>query len=130
MIVDQGKGRPPQLNRFRKYRRVRIAAPFTCVLSPLSSRRWLRKPAVDFGVVYDLSVRGARVSTPASIKPGDEVSLTLRLPKQIRAAEITSARVRWSKGQFFGLSFTRLPASSYSRLKKFVTIAAGGDPNS
>jgi hypothetical protein len=64
------------------------------------------------------------VSTSAAIKPGDEVALTLRLPKQFKAAEITTAKVRWSKGQFFGLAFTRLPESSYSRLKKYVAIAS------
>ena len=77
------------------------------------------------GVVYDLSLRGARVSTRAPMKPGDEVALSLRLPKQIRSAEITIATVRWTKDQFFGLAFTRLSVSSYSRLKKYVAIASG-----
>jgi hypothetical protein len=79
---------------------------------------------VDLGVVYDLSLRGARVSTEAAIRPGDEVALSLRLPKQIRSAEIAVARVRWTKDRFFGLAFTRLSTSSYSRLKKYVAIVS------
>jgi hypothetical protein len=63
------------------------------------------------------------VSTEASIKPGDEVTLILRLPKQIRSAEIAVATVRWTKDQFFGLAFRRLSPDAYGRLKKFVAIA-------
>lgn len=79
---------------------------------------------VDLGVVYDLSVRGARVSTEASIRPGDEVTVSLRLPNQIRSAEIAVATVRWTKDQFFGLAFRRLSHNAHDRLKKFVAIAS------
>ncbi|BCA56992.1 hypothetical protein W02_41320 [Nitrospira sp. KM1] len=113
-----------RLNRFRRHPRVRIAAPFTCALSPIRARRWLRRTTIDLGVVYDLSIRGARVSTEAVIHPGDEIAISLRLPKQIKSAEIAVARVRWSKDSFYGLAFTKLSPSSYSRLKKYVAIAS------
>ena len=116
--------RPPIVNRFRRHPRVRIAAPFACELSVLKSKGWLRRPIICPGVVYDLSERGAKVSTEASIRPGDEVALSLRLPKQIRSAEIAVASVRWSKNQFFGLAFRRLSLNAHGRLKKFVTIAS------
>lgn len=122
---DQETNRSSNLNRFRRHPRVRIAAPFICALFPVRSKRWLRRPTADWGVVYDLSLRGARVSTQAAIRPGDEVALSLRLPKQIRSAEIARATVRWTKDQFCGLSFTRLSVSSYCRLKKYVAIASG-----
>jgi len=112
-------------NRFRRHPRVRIAAPFACALSSLKPRHWLRKSPVNLGVVYDLSLRGARVCTRAVMKPGDEVAISLRLPKQIRSADVSLATVRWSKDQFVGLAFTRLSASSYSRLKKYVAIVTG-----
>lgn len=79
---------------------------------------------MGFGVVYDLSVRGARISSEASIKPGDEVTLSFRLPKQIQAAEIAMAKVCWSKDQFFGLAFRRLSSESNERLKRFMAIAS------
>jgi hypothetical protein len=124
-LTDQDTNRPPKLNRFRRHPRIRIAAPFTCAVFRLRSKRWLRRPTADWGVVYDLSLRGARVSTQAAIRPGDEVALSLRLPKQIRSAEIALATVRWTKDQFCGLSFTKLSLSSYCRLKKYVAIASG-----
>lgn len=116
--------RPPALNRFRRHPRVRIETPFACALSRVRSRRWLRKAPTNLGLVYDLSVRGARVSTEAPFKPGDEVTVSLRLPKQIRSAEIAVATVRWTRDQFYGLAFRRLSLDAHDRLKKFVTIAS------
>jgi hypothetical protein len=74
------------------------------------------------GVVYDLSIRGARVSTEAEIRPGDEVTVCLRLPKQIKPADIAVAKVRWAKDQFFGLAFTKVSPAAQNRLKKYVSI--------
>ena len=122
--IGQAVPRPPIVNRFRRHPRVRIETPFACALSPLRSRRWLRRPPTNFGLVYDLSVRGARVSTEAPFKPGDEVAVSLRLPKQIRAADIAVATVRWTKDQFYGLAFGRLSFDAHDRLKKFVAIAS------
>jgi hypothetical protein len=76
------------------------------------------------GVVYDLSVRGARVSTQAEIRPGDEVTLSLRLPKQIKPADITVAIVKWAKDQFFGLAFTELSPAARNRLQKYVAVVS------
>ena len=96
--------------------------PFTCSLARLESKWWFRKPSDDIGVVYDLSLRGVRMSTEASIKPGDQVSLTLRLPKQVAPAEIAVATVRWTKDQIYGLAFRKLSQSSLSRLNKYMAI--------
>ena len=111
------------LNRFRRYPRVRIPTPFTCSLARLESKGWFRKPSEDVGVVYDLSLRGVRVSTEAPIKPGDQVSLKLRLPKQAAPAEIAVATVRWTKDQIYGLAFRKLSQSSLSRLNKYMAIS-------
>jgi hypothetical protein len=75
-------------------------------------------------VVYDLSIRGARVSTEAEIRPGDEVTLRLRLPKQIKPAEIAVATVQWAKDQFFGLAFTELSPTAKNRVNKYVAIVS------
>ena len=122
--MEQTSHRPSVLNRFRQHPRIRISAPFVCALSHCQSRRWLRKPGVDLGVVYDLSIRGARVSSEAEIRPGDEVTLSLRLPKQIKPADIAVATVRWTKDHFFGLAFTKLSPAAQNRLKKYVAIVS------
>lgn len=111
------------LNRYRRYPRVRVPMPFVCSLARLDARRWFRRPSEAIGVVYDLSLRGVRVSTEAAIKPGDQVSLTLRLPKQVAPTEIAVATVRWTKDQVYGLAFQKLSQSAHSRLNKYMTIA-------
>lgn len=122
--MESAVSRPPVLNRFRRYPRVRIHTPFACALSQVRPRRWLRRPPRNWGLVYDLSVRGARVCTEAPLKPGDEVTVSFRLPKQIRSADIAVAIVRWTKDQFYGLAFRRLSLDAHDRLKKFVSIAS------
>ena len=122
--MEQMPHRSSCLNRFRQHPRVRISAPFVCALSRCQARRWLRGPSIDLGVVYDLSVRGARVSTEAEMRPGDQVMLSLHLPKQIKPADIAVATVQWTKDQFFGLAFTKLSPAAQSRLKKYVAIVS------
>ena len=117
--------RPSSLNRFRRHPRVRIAPPFVCALSPIRPKRWLRRPKIDLGVVYDLSVRGVRLSTQAAIKPGEAVTLSLRLPKQITSTEIAVATVQWSKDSFFGLAFRKLSPGNQGRLQKYLALASG-----
>jgi len=64
------------------------------------------------------------VSTEAEIRPGDEVTLILRLPKQIKPANIAIATVQWTKDQFFGLVFTELSAVAQNRVEKYVAIVS------
>ena len=112
------------LNKFRRYPRVRVPTPFSCSLAPLASKKngWFKNQHGGIGVVYDLSLRGVRVSTEATLKPGDLVALTLRLPKQIYPATITVAAVRWTKDQIYGLAFRRLSQSTLNRLSKYMAI--------
>lgn len=110
------------LNKFRRYPRVRVLTPFTCSLTRLAGQGWFRRSRHDIGVVYDLSVRGLRMSTEAPIEPGDHVSVTLRLPNQVAPAEIAVATVRWTKDQVYGLAFRKLSESARRRLKKYMAV--------
>lgn len=116
------------LNKFRRYPRVRIPTPFSCALSYLESKNngWFKKTSEGVGVVYDLSLRGVRVSTEAVLKPGDLVALTLRLPKQISTAKIQVAAVCWTKDQVYGLAFRRLSQSTLNRLTKYMAVTTMG----
>lgn len=116
------------LNKFRRHPRVRVPTPFTCSVAPLESRGWFRKSPENIGVVYDLSLRGVRMSTEAPIKPGDQVSLKLRLPKQSAPADIAVATVRWTKDQVYGLAFRKLSEAAHSRLSKYMAITAERQP--
>ena len=114
--------REPSLNRYRRYPRIRVPTPFPCSLAKIEDAGWFRKPLEAAGVVYDVSLRGVRVSTEAVIRPGDRLSLSLQLPKQAAPAEIAVATVRWTKDQLCGLAFQRVSQSAHGRLRKYMTV--------
>lgn len=116
LIQQQGLAR----SRARKHARVRIPMPFSCSLDSLVPRGWFRRPVHDVGLVYDLSLHGACVSTDADIKPGDQVSLLLRLSKGTHPVEVAKATVRWTNDQFHGLAFSALSDSSLRQLEEYL----------
>ena len=114
------------LNTFRRHPRVRIPTPFACELAWRDEQRWFGKSVHGAGVVYDLSLRGMRVCTEVPIKPGDQVSVLIRLPRQAAPAEITVATVRWTKDHTYGLAFQRLSSTSHGRLRRYMTVLSKG----
>ncbi|MBK9305586.1 MAG: PilZ domain-containing protein [Nitrospira sp.] len=110
-------------NKARQYSRVRIPMPFSCSLSSQTTRGWFRKPVHDVGLVYDLSLHGACVSTDAAIKPGDQVSLVLRLNKSTPPVEVAIATVCWTNYQFHGLAFSPLSEASLKRLAEYMSLS-------
>jgi hypothetical protein len=92
--MPMSTSRASMLNKFRRHPRVRIPTPIACEIAWRDEQRWFGKSVQGPGVVYDLSLRGMRVSTEAPIKPGDHVSLLVRLPRQAAPAEIAVATVR------------------------------------
>jgi hypothetical protein len=111
-------------NRYRRYPRVRVPTPFPCSLARIEGRTWFNRHDPEVGVVNDVSLRGVRVTTEAEVKPGDRVSLSLRLPNQTAPADIAVATVRWTKDQICGLAFQRLSQSAHGRLRKYMVITA------
>ena len=63
-------------------------------------------------VDVDPSLHGVRVGPEASIKPGDQISLILRLPNDTVPAAIALAVVRLTKGLVDGLALKRLAQPS------------------
>lgn len=104
----------------RRHPRLRLAPPFACAFSRLGLQRWLAQDREGLGVVFDLSLKGARVMSPVSIKPGDQLAVSLRLPNQAVAMTV-DATVRWWNEHAFGLEFVSVSALTESRLKKFLS---------
>lgn len=107
-------------NKARRYHRVRPPVPFSCSLSSVETRWWFQKPVIDVGMVYDLSLYGVCMSTDAAIKPGDKISLTLRLTKGTAPVEVAVATVCWANHQFYGLAFRTLSQSSLRQLAEYM----------
>ena len=108
----------------REHVRLRIQVPFACSISRKGVSRWFAKDRIGLGVVYDVSMKGARVLSEAPIKPGDQVKVTLQLPKQLEPLAVERATVRWAKDQTFGLEFMHLTFTGALHLKRFIALHA------
>ena len=106
----------------REHTRMRIPVPFSCALSGKARPRWFAKKRAGIGVVYDVSLKGARVTSEAPMNPGDQVTVLLRLPKQVAPLAVERATVRWAKDNTFGLEFMHLTSTAATRLKRFLSL--------
>ena len=70
---------------------MRMPVPFSCALAEKARPRWFAKKREGIGVVYDVSLKGARVSSEAPVNPGDQVTLLLRLPQHIAPLAVERA---------------------------------------
>jgi hypothetical protein len=87
------------------------------VLSKARAPRLVTKKRTGIGVVCEVSIKDARVSSEAPIKSEDQVMVTLQLPKQIEPLAVERATVRWAKNQTFGLEFMHLTFTGVLQLK-------------
>ncbi len=104
----------------RQCPRVRVPAPFVCSFSPFGLKSWRGGNRDGLGVVFDVSMTGARVVSETAPQQGDWIALNLRLPKQLSPMNVEAATVRWSADQTFGLEFVTLSPVATMRLRKFM----------
>ena len=84
----------------RRHLRVRVLAPFACSCARIGLQWWLAAERAGLGVVLDVSLNGAKVMRPASMNPGDQLAISLRLPDQTAAVNV-DATVRWGNRHTF-----------------------------
>lgn len=104
----------------RQHPRIRIPAPFACSFARIGLQRWLAAERAGLGVVLDVSLNGAKVMSPATMNPGDQLAVSLRLPDQTATMNV-DATVRWGNRHTFGLEFTALSQRAETRLRKFLS---------
>ena len=107
----------------RRHPRLRIPVPFACSFARIGLQRWLAAERAGLGVVLDVSLNGARVMSPASMNPGDQLAISLRLPDQTTTMNV-DATVRWGNRHTFGLEFTAVSQLAETRLRKFLSRAS------
>ncbi len=106
----------------RRTPRVRVAVPFPCSFARTGLGRWRADEKSGYGVVFDVSLRGARVMSAVTMAPGDEVAFTLRLPNHPLAMNV-HATVRWRNGHVFGVEFGMISHTAEARLRKYLAQA-------
>lgn len=107
----------------RQHPRLRISAPFACSFTRRGLTRWIRGDHEGLGVVFDVSLGGAKVMSETGIKAGEHMTVSLTLPNQVSPTTVEEAAVRWEKDQTYGLEFLNLSPIAEMRLRKFISIA-------
>lgn len=120
-MEDFGRG-VEMMAELRRHPRLRVPAPFACSFARIGLQRWLAAERTGLGVVLDVSLNGARVMSPASMSPGDQLAISLRLPDQAATTNV-DATVRWGNRDTFGLEFSALSQLAEARLRKFLSRA-------
>jgi hypothetical protein len=106
----------------RRYPRIRVQAPFACSFARLGLQRWAAAERSGLGVVLDVSLKGAKVMSQASMNPGDQLAISLRLPDQTATMNVDAA-VRWGNRHTVGSEFTTVSPLAETRLRKFLSRA-------
>jgi hypothetical protein len=104
----------------RRYSRLRVQTPFACSFARIGLQRWLAEKRAGLGVVFDVSLNGAKVMSPFSLDPGDQLAVSLRLPDQAETMNV-DATVRWGSCHTFGLEFTMLSRRAKTRLQRYLS---------
>ena len=119
----------PSQKRIELRQHQRQPVPPTCLLS--FSRFALSisfsGDAEGEGAVVDLSSKGCKVESEASVKVGDAMSLIVLLPGQPAPASVDLALLRWAKGECFGLEFISITPADAKRLHEFLASAGPHD---
>ena len=103
----------------RRTPRVRVSVPFPCGFSRIGPSRWRAEEKSGYGVIFDVSIKGARVMSQVRMNPGDELALTLRMPHQPIPLNV-DATVRWRQDNVFGLEFGFIPETVEMRFRKLL----------
>jgi len=78
------------------------------------------------GKIVDLSMSGCEVESNKRLQQGRELPVLLHLPDGNPPLEIKVARVRWSRGQHFGLKFLTMEPDQQARLRRVVSSLETG----
>jgi len=77
-------------------------------------------PIDSEGTVVDLSKRGCKIVSDATVRPGTVLKMSLYLPDHGWPLKVQLAEVRWTRGLAFGLEFLCVPLKDYQRLRRVL----------
>ena len=107
------------IRELRRIPRYRVSVPFPCAFARMGLARWRAEEKGGYGVVYDVSLKGARVMSSVAVAPGDQLAVSLRLPTHPVAMTV-DATVRWRNEHVFGLEFGMVSQAAETRLRKYL----------
>ncbi len=77
-------------------------------------------PFVGEGALTDLSASGCAITCDQKVLSGSYVQLNVLLPDQLPSLAIDLGKIRWVRGQVFGVEFIRLPTIARQQLDQAI----------
>ena len=77
-------------------------------------------PFVGEGTLCNLSLTGCSVTCDRTVLAGSYVKLSLILPDPTSSLFIELGKIRWSRGNRFGVEFIRFPTLTRHRLDRVI----------
>ncbi|TLY13469.1 MAG: PilZ domain-containing protein [Nitrospirae bacterium] len=111
--------------KLRKYPRVHVPSPFPLSFTRVEVPASFSGDTEGNGVVSNLSMKGCKVDSEATVEPGDHVSLSLALPGEESPLVVELATVRWTEERSFGLEFISMWPAAETRLRQLVHAIGG-----
>jgi len=96
-------------NSIRPFQRFPVQCPVAYNAAPFQGQ----------GAVWNTSRTGWRLSGGLLMRPGETLSLTVRLSNEERI-EVPQAVVRWSRGQEFAVQNVMVARHTHARLQRYV----------
>jgi hypothetical protein len=104
----------------RRHPRFRMSTPVMLSFSRSEVSASFRGDHQGNGKVVDLSTKGCRILSPAPVRAGDRLRLSLRVPRGNRPLTIDQAHVRWVEEGSFGLEWRELPPDVEKQLMRLI----------
>ncbi|HET6674081.1 MAG TPA: PilZ domain-containing protein [Nitrospiraceae bacterium] len=110
-------------NRIELRRHERYFVPDSCLLSfsQFTLSISFSGDAEGEGIIVNLSPKGCKVESEATVKVSEAMSLIILLPDQKTPTTVDLALVRWVKDDAFGLEFISMGANEASRIFEYLT---------
>jgi hypothetical protein len=106
--------------KLRKYPRVHVPSPFPLSFTRVEVPASFSGDTEGNGVVSNLSMKGCKVESEATVEPGDHVSLSLTISGDESPLVVELATVRWVEERSFGLEFISMWPAAETRLRQLV----------
>ena len=78
-------------------------------------------PFVGEGVVSDLSMAGCAITCNRTVLTGSYIKLSVVLPDPTSSLFIELGKIRWVRGNAFGVEFIRVPTLTRHRLDRVMS---------
>ena len=117
-------GQETVFGRFASASQVTGAGTVRLLVVALGPGEMAQSGGDGFGVVFDVSMRGAKVMSEAGIQRGDRLSVSLSLPNQVSPMTVERGHGPAGSGsRWYGLEFVNLSSVAEMRLRKFIALA-------